>query len=89
MSEATLGEEVEAIAAATVSTVHHAVQEHPYATVAAGLGAGYVLASGVPDWVVRAGAAIGVRMVMREVVSAAVDTLRPDDVDTEHARPAG
>ncbi len=89
MSETTLTEEVEAIAAATVTTVQHAVQEHPIATVAASVGAGYVLGVGIPSWVVKAGATIGTRILFREVVAAAMSSLNPNatkpgtEVETE------
>jgi len=83
MSESTLAKEMEAIAAATISTVQHAVNEHPFATVAAGVGAGYVLGAGLPSWLVRAGATIGTRVVMREVVSAAVASMTPEPAEPE------
>ena len=83
MSESTLTQELEAIAAATVRTVQHAVSEHPFATVAASVGAGYVLGAGLPSWLVRAGAAVSTRVVMREVIAAAVASMTPEPAEPE------
>lgn len=58
-----------------VSAVQVAIDEHPIASIAATAGAGYVLAAGLPSWLVRAGAAIAMRTVAREVTSIALDTI--------------
>lgn len=75
MSDEQTGDELKRAAAHAMTAVQLAINEHPIAAVAAGAGAGYVLAAGVPSWLVRAGAAIAVRTVAREVVSVAIDTL--------------
>ncbi|MCR9160019.1 MAG: hypothetical protein ACE37F_38150 [Nannocystaceae bacterium] len=75
----------ELAAAHAANGVYKAVAEHPLATVAAGAGVGYVLAAGVPSWLVRAGATVALRTVTREVIRAAVETVKRADDAAEAA----
>lgn len=48
------------------------VREHPYASVAAAAGLGYVLGGGMPKWLVRTAVSYGTRAAIAAVVAAAV-----------------
>lgn len=75
MSDEQTGDELKRAAAHAVTAAQLAIHEHPIAAVAASAGAGYILAAGVPSWLVRAGATIAMRTVAREVASVALDTI--------------
>jgi hypothetical protein len=70
-----------------LAAIQIAVQEHPIASVAAGAGAGYILATGLPSWMVRAGAAIAVRTVAREIVAVAINTIAATEARTRAHSP--
>ncbi len=75
MSDEQASEELRRAADHTLAAIQIAVQEHPIASVAAGAGAGYILATGLPSWMVRAGAALAVRTLARQIVAVAIDTI--------------
>ena len=78
-------EALQGLAEHAAGVVEMAARAHPAATVAVGAGAGYILAAGLPSWLVRAGAAMAARTVAREVVQVAVATVA--DAARSAARP--
>ena len=82
MSEPNEGpSDLELAAAHAANALHRQAVEHPLATAAASAGVGYILAAGVPSWLVKAGASIALRTVTREILSVAVESIRTPQPD--------
>lgn len=75
--------ELELAAVHAANALHQQAVEHPLASVAASAGVGYILAAGVPSWLVKAGTSIALRTVTREIVSAAVESMQTPEPGRE------
>jgi len=62
------------------------VQERPILTVAAAMGVGYVLAGGLPNWVVR----LSTRSILRAIIAGVVarEVLTDDDDPVSESLPS-
>jgi hypothetical protein len=65
--------DVATLALLAVAKLGEGVKTHPVSTLAGAAGAGYILAAGLPDVLVRVGASVALRALARRVVGSALE----------------